>query len=173
MTNTRLIIEELMEKLELEIEDYVEMDEIAEIAYMMTQYENGGVINVDSYLRELFDENYDVEDFMGYYSDYANYDDMIYSMSEFDEIMRDEKPIDVAFKIHFGDFNPNHDYFMFDGYANLKSSDYISDLIDENGFKEYLIEHSEDYNDLDIINGFKDNQDAFVKLALELVNRGY
>lgn len=56
------------------------------------------------------------------------YDDEIYSMSEFDEIMDGYSPIDIAQRIFLGDgFNPNHDYFAFDGYANLVSFDFADD----------------------------------------------
>ena len=68
------------------------------------------------------------------------YDDIIYSMGEFDEIMSCETPSEIASRIFYGGgFNPNHDYFAFDGYANLVSLDYpdaekspfyIDDLVD-------------------------------------------
>ena len=32
-------------------------------------------------------------------------------------------PTDIANKIFFGDFNPNHEYFRFNGYENLESFD--------------------------------------------------
>ena len=56
------------------------------------------------------------------------YDDEIYSMGEFDEIMDGYSPSDIAQKIYYGaNFNPNHDYFAFDGYANLTSFGYAGD----------------------------------------------
>lgn len=56
------------------------------------------------------------------------YDDRIYSMGEFDEIMDGYSPSDIAGRIFYGGgFNPNHDYFAFDGYANLVSFDYSDD----------------------------------------------
>lgn len=58
----------------------------------------------------------------GYYSD------EIYSMDEFDEIMDGYSPLDIVQKIYYGGgFNPNHDYFAFDGYANLVSFDFADD----------------------------------------------
>lgn len=46
-----------------------------------------------------------------------------YSMDEFDEIMNGFEPSEIANRIYFGDFNPNHEYFRFDVYANLESLD--------------------------------------------------
>ena len=57
-------------------------------------------------------------------------DDVIDSMNDFDELMNGWKPLDFAFRVHFGDFNPHHDFFKFNGYANLESSNYLSDFID-------------------------------------------
>lgn len=52
-----------------------------------------------------------------------------YDMDEFDEFMSNCTPSEIARMIHFGDFNPNDDYFRFDGYGNLESLDWqeISD----------------------------------------------
>lgn len=58
-------------------------------------------------------------------------DDYIYPMEEFDDIMNSstesEGPLWLAQRIFFGDFNPNHDWFRFNGYGNLCSTDYLSD----------------------------------------------
>lgn len=54
--------------------------------------------------------------------------DEIYYMHEFDEIMADNTPSEIASRIFFGGgFNPNHDYFALDGYANLVSFDFTDD----------------------------------------------
>ena len=68
------------------------------------------------------------------------YDDEIYSMGEFDEIMDGYSPLDIVQKIYYGgNFNPNSAYFYFNGYANLVSLDYpdaekspfcLNDLVD-------------------------------------------
>lgn len=67
-----------------------------------------------------------------------NMDDYIYSMEEFDEIMQGMTPWEVARACFYGyEFCPAHDYFRFNGYANLESFDfapggnsgvYISDI---------------------------------------------
>ncbi len=54
-----------------------------------------------------------------------NMDDYIYSMEEFDEIMNGMTPWEVARACFYGhEFCPAHDYFRFNGYANLESFDY-------------------------------------------------
>lgn len=58
-----------------------------------------------------------------------NYDDEIIEMERFDEICEGMTPIDIANHIFYGDFNPNHSYFRYDGYANFESTDYPTDWI--------------------------------------------
>lgn len=45
----------------------------------------------------------------------------IFEMDMFDEIMNGFEPMEIALKTYFGDFNPNDEYFRFNGYANLES----------------------------------------------------
>ena len=82
-------------------------------------------------------------------------------MDEFDELMNDSVKENgalwLAQRIFFGDFNPNHDYFYFNGYANLVSTDdadgyyedhidrdYFLDWCDEQGYLDEYIEDEED-----------------------------
>lgn len=58
-----------------------------------------------------------------------NYDDEIIEMERFDEICEGMKPSDIARSIVYGDFNPNHGYFHFNGYANFESTDCPTDWI--------------------------------------------
>ena len=80
------------------------------------------------------------------YLDLVNgFDDYIYHMDEFDEILSDYKPEEIARLIFYGNFNPNYDYFKFNGYGNLQSiPDYaLGDFIDI----EYVADHIIEYND--------------------------
>lgn len=60
-----------------------------------------------------------------------------YDMDEFDEFLSNATPTEIARMIYFGDFNPNDDYFRFDGYGNLESLDWqeisaeAEDLVDD------------------------------------------
>ena len=69
-------------------------------------------------------------------------DDRYYSMDDFNDMMSTESPIDLVHRVFYGhdadtwtanargdktygEFNPNRDYFTFNGYGNLVSTDYI------------------------------------------------
>lgn len=62
---------------------------------------------------------------------------VLYNMDDFDEMMEGYTPTELAQRIFFGDFNINHDYFFFNGYANLESiceyemSDHFEPIINE------------------------------------------
>ena len=86
------------------------------------------------------------------------YDDYIYDIEEFDEIMDGENATTIANKIFYGDFNPNHNYFCFNGYANLKSSDYLDDLISFYDLATYIY-NSEDHFDNDDLADFLNEED--------------
>lgn len=61
----------------------------------------------------------------------------LYNMEDFDMVMEGYTPTELAQRIFFGDFNINHDYFFFNGYANLESiyewemEDHFEMIIDE------------------------------------------
>ena len=77
----------------------------------------------------------------------------LYNMCDFDVMMEGYTPTELAQRIYFGDFNPNDDYFYFNGYANLES---INEWEMEGHF-EMIIDEIVDsmlynYNDLYIDN---------------------
>ena len=69
------------------------------------------------------------------------YDDEIFDMNEFDEIMCASTPTDIAQKIFYGNFRPNDSYFRFDGCANLESIDWLKDGIDLDEIADYIIDN--------------------------------
>ena len=63
------------------------------------------------------------------YCEAAGYeDDRIYSMYELDELLEGRTPTDILSRGFYGDFRPQHDFFWFNGYGNLESADYITDM---------------------------------------------
>lgn len=68
-----------------------------------------------------------------------------YDMEEFDEFMSNYKPMELAQMIHFGDFNPNDDYFRFDGYGNLVSLDWQDIVDDAESLESDIINHLVNY----------------------------
>lgn len=75
----------------------------------------------------------------------------LYEMDMFDDLMVGFEPMDIALKIYFGDFNPNDEYFRFNGYANLESLSYY-DL--ENELIDYENEIIEEYTRIEEEGGF-------------------
>ena len=78
-------------------------------------------------------EDMDESDAVALHNEYCyetnNYDDEIIEMERFDEICEGMTPSDIARSIFYGDFNPNHDYFHYNGYGNFESTDYPTDWI--------------------------------------------
>ncbi len=78
-------------------------------------------------------ENMDDSDAVALHNEYCyetnDYDDEIIEMERFDEICEGMTPSDIANHIFYGDFNPNHEYFHYNGYGNFESTDYPTDWI--------------------------------------------
>lgn len=78
-------------------------------------------------------EDMDDSDAVALHNEYCyktnDYDDEIIEMERFDEICEGMTPSDIARSIFYGDFNPNHDYFHYNGYGNFESTDCPTDWI--------------------------------------------
>lgn len=83
-----------------------------------------------------------------YAADYL--DDHIYSMDEFDDIMSGQSPWEIARCAYYGDFCPAHDYFWFNGYANLCSADFEPDIISTEDIAQYIDDNDDDLGNDDI-----------------------
>lgn len=131
---------------------------------------------------QYFKENEDVfNDCMEDLDSYNGYlgDDRYYNMEELNDLYSGQEPQEILFRAfygfdadtwmtdssgnkEYGAFNPNRDYFYFNGYGNLVSSDYkdYSDKLDG-----YAIEAmSEDRNYINSI----ENDDTLADLFNEL-----
>ena len=103
-------------------------------------------------IKDYFKEN--EEDFttaieeLDCYNGYLG-DDRYYNMDELDEFYSNVKPSEVLIRAfygydengnHPGEFNPNRDYFKFDGYGYLVSADYkdYSCFLDDYFVKDYI-----------------------------------
>ena len=63
------------------------------------------------------------------YCDAAGFeDDRIYSMYELDEILEGRTPTDILSMGFYGDFRPQHDFFWFNGYGDLETANYVTDM---------------------------------------------
>ena len=78
-------------------------------------------------------EDMDESDAVALHNEYCyetnNYDDEIIEMERFDEICEGMTPSDIANHIFYGDFNPNHGYFHYNGYGNFESTGCPTDWI--------------------------------------------
>ena len=78
-------------------------------------------------------EDMDDSDAVALHNEYCyetnDYDDEIIEMERFDEICEGMAPIEIANHIFYGDFNPNHEYFHYDGYGNFESTECPADWI--------------------------------------------
>ena len=86
-----------------------------------------------------------------------------YEMDQFNELMSGHDPEFIAHRTFFGNFNPTHDYFRFNGYGNIETisnwelervmEDWADDIVErykelsEEGVVDgYLLDEIEDNN---------------------------
>lgn len=107
---------------------------------------------INERLQEII-ESMDISDLVSLWNDYTvesnRMDDYIYPMDEFDEVMECYTPWQVARAAYYsGKFCPAHDYFWFNAYANLESSDFPSESDSPIYIKELVTFISENKNAL-------------------------
>lgn len=68
-----------------------------------------------------------------------------YDMDLFDEFMDGYSPSEIARMIFFGEFNPNDDYFRFNGYGNLESLDWCDVASEAEDLVDDIIDHLVNY----------------------------
>ena len=93
------------------------------------------------------------------YLDSVNYlDDRLYYEEDFDEILSGKAPSEIAGLIFYGEFNPNDNYFKFNGYGNIESVDRVKDVADFYEIAEYCVDNDEDFG-YDEIREILDDED--------------
>ena len=115
-------------------------------------------------------EDMDDSDAVALHNEYCyetnNYDDEIIEMERFDEICEGMTPSDIANQIFYGDFNPNHEYFHYDGYGNFESTNYPTDWIYPSDIarevvdRECSFENDEIQEEIDSWNEDEDEEDS-------------
>lgn len=70
------------------------------------------------------------------------YDFHVFDMLELNSMLVNYKPNEVANMIHFGKFNPNHDFFRFNVYGNLISYDVYGLLHELEDVESYLLHYA-------------------------------
>ena len=72
-----------------------------------------------------------------------------YDMDSFDEFMSNYTPSEIARMMWFGEFNPNEEYFRFNGYGNLESLDWQEISDEAESLESDIIDHLVNYYDGD------------------------
>lgn len=111
-------------------------------------------------IKELLENDEDLlnEVFVDYLEENRYDDDIWIDMENFDDYMNHLSPIEIAQRIFYGDFCPNHNYFKFNGYDNVVSSDYLDyeDYLDD--VLDYISreEYSDNMDIQEIIDRYED-----------------
>ena len=79
----------------------------------------------------------------------GNNDERPYDMDEFDEIMGNYSPMDIALHARHDGFNPNDKYFHFNGYANLESSNNLLEWTDFDSMANWYEWHEQELYRID------------------------
>ena len=99
------------------------------------------------------------------YNDYCaaidDFDNQIYDLDQFDEMLDGLNPFDIATKIHYGDFNPAYEYFTFNGYGNIQSicKWEIDRFVDINDIVDYILKKNFDFDSNDILYILEENSE--------------
>jgi hypothetical protein len=88
------------------------------------------------------------------------FDDLIYSMDDFDEINNHLTAWEVARACFYGDFRPCDHYWNYDGYGNFRSFDFLSDKIDADEIADYIEENEESFYICEIEELFEEYEES-------------
>lgn len=105
------------------------------------------------------------------------YDDRIYYMEEFDELMCGCSPLDILHSVEVG-FREDYNYFKMNNSTGYwKSIDYMcgtDDLVtDEEGFAEWILDDADNFYLIDLCDWdlieeiLNDDEEGFVELTLD------
>ena len=103
------------------------------------------------------------------YCDAAGFeDDRIYSMYELDEILEGRTPTDILSMGFYGDFRPQHDFFWFNGYGDLETANYVTDMpICASEIAGYILSEKDSLGN-DEIQEILDGEDELHELAAKI-----
>ena len=111
-------------------------------------------------------EGMDDSDAVALHNEYCyetnDYDDEIIEMERFDEICEGMTPSDIANHIFYGDFNPNHEYFHYDGYGNFESTNYPTDWIYPGDIAREVVDREKSFGNDEIqeeIDSWREDED--------------
>jgi hypothetical protein len=79
---------------------------------------------------------------------------------DFFETFFSGKVMDAVRAVSYGDWQFNHDYVMFNGYANLESFDDPSDHIDLGAIADDILENEGNYSDIELEDPEEEEEDS-------------
>ena len=140
-------------------------------ALQLTAYERFGSVGVDDLKELIFNEIKDNEIDLDSYNEWLcenNYsdDEIFYNDENFFNTFFQDDPMGAARAAFYGDWNYCHGYVRFDGYGNLQSSNYPSELMDMK--EEYWTSWIDDNIDLE-----DEESQEVIDLCNELIKQGY
>lgn len=111
----------------------------------------------------------EVEEFNMFMDEMGYYDNMVFDMGEIDEHF--QSPSDALRSAYFGSFNPNDDFFTYNGYGNLETIherdlDYYME-----DFESDIIELLESRRELEEFIGYIDLDDLEHPIKNETIKR--
>ena len=101
--------------------------------------------------KDILIDNLSDDEIITEYNEYCesmnDMDSIVYDMYEFNEIVSNLTPMELASCVVYGEFNPADDWFTFDGRGNLQSfrNNIVFDFFAENVNDDYIIELAEQY----------------------------
>lgn len=167
---------EELEELQFWLDDFIteDADSPEELAFQLTAYEQWGCIDFDKWLNDQLEIKIDALDDSELVAlhnegcdEHNRMDDYIYTDLEemFCGCVRAYGVEWIINRAHFGNYRGGAcGYFQFDGYGNIKE-DYPSYLIDKDICAEMLKNQAPGLSE--------EARDVLIKMALELVQKGY
>ena len=98
------------------------------------------------------------------YNEYCDavsaYGDRAYEMDYFEDVTEGISKYELVRSVVYGDFNPNHDFFRFDVYGNLESTDFPADWIEADEIARYCVANNESFENDEIASILEDAEEV-------------
>ena len=144
---------------------------VKNVALLLTQYEQYGVIGTDEYLQYFIDEELELnEDNIADYNEYLAENGYETFFEDLDEALEGRTPSEIARMCFYGNFNYSYDLHRFNGYENIDSFEswqVVNEMKADTNFIKWYIEQN------DLIDFNSDEVTEAIKEANELLKIGY
>lgn len=105
-------------------------------------------------IKTILDDMYDDEliEIHNRYCEANRCEDHIYSNEDYilDDVMGECTFSEAACKLHYSDYDYSDNYFWFNGYGNLKSSNNPMDNIFVDDIARYVVDNEDDLDNMDL-----------------------